>query len=89
VFDCPVVGCGGGATTIATNQDDPLSVAVDDSGVYWTNGNAGTVMRCPLSGCVTPTQIAQTEGAFAIALDAVSVYFTNSTIRGEVLRVAK
>jgi hypothetical protein len=90
---CPETGCGGKPTTIASNQNNPYAVIVDDSGVYWTNigtdVDLGTVMRCPLGSCSTPTVLASVPAAFAIALDDVSVYFTSSTMSGEVLRVAK
>jgi hypothetical protein len=89
ILRCPASGCGTAPTTLATEQANPFGLAVDDSGVYWTNINDGTVRHCPLDGCSKPTVLARTEAPFAIALDALSVYFTNSTTRGGVLRVAK
>jgi hypothetical protein len=89
VFTCPKSGCGASPTTLATGQASPTFVAVDDSGVYWANGSGGTIMQCPLSGCKAPNLLASTVAPFAIALDPVSVYFTNSGAFGEVLRVAK
>jgi hypothetical protein len=89
VFTCPKSGCSGGAKTVASNQDDPAFVAVDDSGVYWANSAGGTIMHCVHPGCAKPTVLANVAAPFAIALDAVSVYFTDSSGFGAVLRVAK
>jgi hypothetical protein len=89
VLDCAATGCGTSPTIVAAGQDNPIFVAADDSGVYWTNANSGTVMRCPLAGCTEPVQIARTPAAFWITLDAVSVYFTDSSAFGSVMRVAK
>jgi hypothetical protein len=89
VFTCPKSGCSGGATTVASGQNDPAFVAVDDSGVYWANSAGGSIMHCALSGCAKPTVLASAEAPYAIALDAVSVYFTDSSGFGAVLRVAK
>jgi hypothetical protein len=88
ILRCSTGGCAT-PTTLAKGQANPYAVVVDESGAYWTNIDDGTVMRCPLTDCTKPEQLAQTEAAFAIALDAVSVYFTNSSSLGEVLRVAK
>jgi hypothetical protein len=86
VFYCPTSGCGTTPTAIATGQADPEFVAADESGVYWSNGGNGTVMHCPIAGCAKPVAIATVAAPYAIALDAVSVYFTSSSA---VLRVAK
>jgi hypothetical protein len=94
VFQCPTMGCGAAPTVVATGQGGPGYMAADESGVYWTNYYDGRVMRCPLSGCEEPVQVAKTRSPFAIALDSVSVYFTSSpglfgSGTGRVLRVAK
>jgi hypothetical protein len=89
VLSCPVAGCGTMPTTVASGQHNPYAVVADESGVYWTNIDDGSVMHCPLKGCTKPVLIGSAPAAFAIALDAVSVYFTSSTVAGKVLRVAK
>lgn len=88
VLSCPAAGCGS-PTTIASGQANPVAVVADDSGAYWTNLDDGTVMGCPLGGCAKPLLLARTQVAYAIAVDAVSVYFTDSSVLGKVLRVAK
>ena len=45
VLSCPLAGCPGGATMLASNQAGPMDVAVDSVAVYWTNRDDGTVMR--------------------------------------------
>ncbi len=89
ILYCPAAGCGKGPRTLASAQSNPFGLAVDDSGAYWTNIDDGTLVHCPLSGCTQPRVLATTYAAFGIALDSVSVYFTNSSSFGEVLRVAK
>jgi len=89
VFHCPASGCSGVPTVMAKNQADPSFLAVDDSGAYWLNSGTGTLMTCPLAGCAKPELVTRATASFAIALDDVSVYFTESTASGAVLRVAK
>jgi len=89
VFSCPASGCGASVETVAAQQAYPAVIAADDSGVYWTNNDNGTVMHCAIAGCAEPTPIAHAVSPYAIALDPVSVYFSNSGELGRVLRVAK
>jgi hypothetical protein len=89
VFSCPASGCGGSPKEIARGQANPSFIAADDSGVYWANTSGNTIMHCPLGGCAAPDLIATSPAPFAIALDTESVYFTNSSGAGQVLRVAK
>jgi hypothetical protein len=94
VFQCPTTGCGAGPKVIAKGQAYPIFIAVDDSGIYWSNYSEGTVLRCPLAGCEKPTPVARTPYPFAITLDPVSIYYTSSPGLyypgvGKVYRVAK
>jgi hypothetical protein len=50
-------GCGCATTTLASNEDVPSSITVDDLEhmVYWTTNRA--VRRCGSSGCTTPADV--------------------------------
>jgi hypothetical protein len=80
---------GGTVTAVATGQTNPSGLAVDASGVYWTNRfTNGSVMRVAHAGG-TPVELATGQnGAHGIALDATTVYWTN-TEGGEVRMVSK
>jgi hypothetical protein len=78
---------GGPAVTIASSQNYPYAIAIDNTNIYWTN-NGGTVMKAPLSGG-TPIVIASGQAyPFGIALDATSVYWTNNN-DGTVMKAPK
>jgi hypothetical protein len=97
VLACPIDGCTGSPSVIWSG-DGPLSdLAVDATGVYFTDPQTSSVLMCPLSGCSdTATTLypdpsdAETPNygpAVAIALDSGNVYFT--TINGIVLACAE
>lgn len=70
---CPVI-------TLATGQQAPYGITVDESFAYWVNYMTGAIMKCPLTGCngaVAPTQLALGEpNSFFLAVDTDNVYFT-------------
>ena len=83
---CPAAGCASGPTTFASSQVGPTAVAVDATGIYWTNTN-GTLLRCASTSCPggpeklwlgTGTE-AQTT---ALAADARNLYWTNGNPLG-------
>jgi hypothetical protein len=43
---CPLAGCAGAPTTLATGQDSPVGLWVVGSTLYWQNVNGGSIMRC-------------------------------------------
>jgi len=80
VVSCPAAGCGS-PTPIATGQDVPDAVFVDDQNVYWTdvgNTSNGSVMSCALGGCGgNPTQLAAAQPFLSgIVAAAGNVYWT-------------
>jgi sugar lactone lactonase YvrE len=80
---------GGSPVMLAAGQNQPISIAVDDVNVYWTNeGGSGSVMKVPVGGG-TPTTLASGQGAaFGIAVDTSSVYWTTITGNHAVMKVA-
>jgi hypothetical protein len=49
----------------------------------------GTVMNAPIAGGSPTTLVSAQKGAFAIAVDSVSIYWTNGVDGGSVMRLAK
>jgi len=68
VMKCAVDGCKGSPTVIAAGPGilSPRALTVDATGVYWTDDNAGTVMKAPFGPPCSPTARhgrARTQGA--------------------------
>jgi hypothetical protein len=99
-FDCNEGSDGceheGTACPVSLAPNGGSAIAVDDSGVYWTDdgdlydANAtGVVRRVALDGGAVSV-LATGHGAGGLAIDATHVYFTRSTLdNGGVRRVAK
>jgi len=85
-----VPSAGGGITTLASGGSS-FSMAIDDTGsnVYWASYNAsfGTVMKVAVSGGTPMTLATKQLGPGGIAVDATSVYWTNSD-GGTVMKLA-
>ncbi len=64
-------------TQLAT-ASGPIDLVADLSNVYWIDGSGATVMKVPTTGGVA-TQFASGGNANAIAQDAASVYWANSS----------
>lgn len=80
---------GGVVSTVASAQLNPSGLAVDASGVYWTNRHAsGSVMHAPHQGGEAVALASNQNGAHGIALDSTTVYWTN-TEGGQVMMVSK
>jgi hypothetical protein len=86
---CPGTGCGGGgATPVVTTTYGMNEIAVDASGVYWTQGTG--IKACPLTGCVGgPTDVAVNQGMpQSLRLSGGFVYWANA-MDNTIRRVAK
>ncbi len=69
---------GGAVVTLASGQDFPAYVAVDEAHAYWTNLRGGTVMQAGLHG-ESPVTLASSQiYPVGVAVDATSVYFTTA-----------
>jgi streptogramin lyase len=64
-------------TPLAT-ASGPIDLVADLSNVYWIDGSGATIMKVPTTGGAA-TQFAAGGNANAIAEDAASVYWTNSS----------
>jgi hypothetical protein len=93
---CPITGCVGAPTVLATGLGAVYEFAVDGSHVYWTQNGPGAVMRCPLTGCGAAPEVvaANQPSPGGIALDQTHVYWVTGvdaigSSTGSVYRVAK
>ena len=91
--------CGSlGQVALATGQDGPQALALDDAYVYWTNVGSrqpptGAIMRVPKCGG-TPVTIATGQSpSWSIAVDDTSIYWgdvpTGDIGNGVVVRMPK
>jgi hypothetical protein len=67
-------------TTVASGQDRPIDIAVDDAHLYWLNegqGADGSVMQADLDGGALIALATGLDVPTALALDGTSVYWTN------------
>jgi hypothetical protein len=84
VMTCPVGGCDGGPTALATGLSYPSSLFVNGMTAYWAQGNS--VVACSVTGCSgTPTTIVSLpagNGVAGVAVDATDVYFGDMSGNG-------
>jgi len=94
-FSCPLAGCSGSPTPIASNLTVPWHIAASANNVYiaiWNGSlnapatNGGVIGKCPASGCVgSPVQLSKVENEpYQIAVDTDYVYwagFKDNTIK--------
>jgi len=71
--DCPTT-----IITLASGEHDPRSLAVDDTHVYWTNWNDGTVKSVPIGGGAVTTLASGQSTPWSVAVDSTHVYWRNA-----------
>ena len=72
-------GCTSGLVTLASGQSYPDAIALHGTNVYWTN-NSGPDAVGEVSVCGgSPIVLAEEDGAFALAVGAIGVYWTVGT----------
>jgi hypothetical protein len=85
VMQMPVNPVGAVLPPLASNQVQPIAMAVDSINVYWTTSD-GNIMTVPIGGG-TPTVLAQNQGGpTGLAVDSTSVYWISGS---NVMKVAK
>ncbi len=76
---------GDGSLLIADGQGRPGGIATDESFVYWTNFEGGSLMKAPLSGGISTTLVTGQQGPQSLVVGAGQVYWTDfddGTVRG-------
>lgn len=69
---------GGVPTTLASGLDEPNSLAVDGTNVYWTDAQDGTVKAVPLAGGTVTTLATGQNGPGSVAVNGTHVYWVDS-----------
>jgi len=97
VTSCPVTGCSGGPSILASGQGNPAGLATDGVDLYWANvgsgspqvfGQSGQVMKCSINGCNgKPTPLLNVQGPTEIAIS--STFVTWGDIEGNYWVLAK
>jgi hypothetical protein len=80
---CPLAGCGAGPTVYMQGLVNPRGIAVDATEIYFATasygGVNGGIWSCPLAGCKgSPTLLASAGIPYGLAIDATSVYWSDS-----------
>jgi len=78
------------ATTLASQQAQPLALAIDDTSIYWGDHLSGSLMRVPKAGGPAVVLASGSSGFEDVAVDDQYVYWIFSSVgNGYVARALK
>jgi hypothetical protein len=88
---------GGTPVVLASGQNDPAGLVVDDHHIYWSNYAGGTVTRANLDGSDPHDVASGQRQPFSMAADDLAIYWVNDEFRtdcadppcGGVMKLAK
>jgi hypothetical protein len=99
VARCGLAGCNGLPTSIATNLNQPTSILVDGTDVYWANSGSwdangnptggGSIQRCSTTdGCKMIETITDVGYPSSLTVDSANIYWGDS-VSGKIQGRAK
>lgn len=85
-----VAKTGGATTVLATGQNTPMGVLLDEGWVYFSNtSNIGAVLRVPKAGGAAQTVASGQYYPYRMAIDGDTLYVTSDSTAGNVSTVPK
>jgi sugar lactone lactonase YvrE len=82
VDTCPLAGCTGAPKVLSSGNDEPNDVKVDAQNLYWASEGSGiglgTIKKCALPSCTSPTTLANGSIIDWVAVDATHVYWSST-----------
>jgi len=70
---------GGTPVALASNQNLPYDIEVDDTFVYWTNQGDGAISKVPKTGGNVQVLTTGRSGPLMLSVDATHAYYTTSS----------
>jgi hypothetical protein len=79
IYRCAVNTTCPNPTPFANGQNGATAIVVDETNAYWVNYHGNQVMRCPVTGCASPTLLATTTKPLFLTQDATAIYYSSSS----------
>jgi hypothetical protein len=80
---------GGEPTRLASGQEDPRGIMVDDGTLYWATMKGGTVVTMPTSGGDATVLADGQHSAYGLVIDESYVYWTVNKDQGAIAKVPR